>query len=222
MTKKNKSISDPDEKIQDAQDLPAEKPEEAPPEEGAAAEADAASHVGEEESAAEDAATPGEPDSLEEQLKAARDESRHNHERYLRTVADWENYRRRMTREKEELRQHSIAGLLEEFLPVLDNLDLGLQSAASHPEAANVAQGFQMVADQIRGILERSGVQMIDPQGEPMDPHKHESLSHQPDEEVREGHVVQVIRKGYSLNGKLLRPASVIVSSGPPESDDKT
>lgn len=155
--------------------------------------------------------------SLEDQLVAAKEEGRQHHERYLRTVADWENYRRRMTREKEELRLHSVSGLLEEFLPVLDNLDLGLQTAANHPEAANVAQGFQMVADQIRGILERNGVKEIDPAGEAFDPHKHEALTHQPHDEIPEGHVVQVVRKGYSLNERLLRPASVTVSSGPAE-----
>jgi molecular chaperone GrpE len=163
-----------------------------------------------------------EEDSLQKELMAARDESRQNHERYLRAVADWENYRRRVAREKDELRQHVVSGLVEEFLPVLDNLDLGLQTAANHPEAANVAKGFQMVADQIRGILEQNGVTSIDPTGEAFDPHQHESLSQQPHPDVPEGHVVQVIRKGYKLNTRLLRPASVVVSSGPLAAGDES
>jgi molecular chaperone GrpE len=179
---------------------------------------------GEQDAAARDAeagAAPEQADSqasLEDQLAAAREESRQNHERYLRTVADWENYRRRMTREKEELRQFAIGNLLEDFLPVLDNLSLGLQSAANHPEAANVTAGFQMVADQIRTLLERNGLEEVNPAGEAFDPHKHESLTHQPHDEIPEGHVVQVIRKGYTLNGRLLRPAAVLVSSGPAQS----
>ncbi len=152
--------------------------------------------------------------SIEDQLAQAKEEGRQNYERYLRTVADWENYRRRVTREKEELRVHAISGLLEDFLPVLDNLELGLKTAANHPEAENVAQGFSMVADQIRSTLQRNGVTEINPAGESFDPHVHESLNHQPHDEIPEGHVVQVIRKGYSLNGRLLRPASVVVSSG--------
>lgn len=166
-----------------------------------------------EERAAETAST--EEFTVEEQLAQAKEESRQNQERYLRTVADWENYRRRMTREKEELRQHVTAGLVEEFLPVLDNIALGLQTAANHPEAENVTKGFAMVADQIRSILERNGVTEINPEGEVFDPHAHESLSHQAHDEIPEGNVAQVIRKGYSLNGRLLRPASVVVSSGP-------
>ncbi|HLS27822.1 MAG TPA: nucleotide exchange factor GrpE, partial [Opitutales bacterium] len=133
-----------------------------------------------------------EPLTIEAQLEQAKEESRKNHERYLRAVADWENYRRRMTREKEELRKHVTASLIEEFLPVLDNLALGLQTAANHPEAKNVAQGFAMVGDQIRAIFEQNGVSEIDPLGEPFDPHQHEAMAHQPDDTVAEGHVMQV------------------------------
>lgn len=177
-----------------------------------------------EQSAEESAVNPEEQasSSIEEELARAKDESRQNYELYLRTVADWENYRRRMTREKEELRQHVLAGLLEEFLPVLDNLGLGLQTAANHPEAEKVVQGFSMVADQIRGILEKNGVSEINPEGEPFDPHSHESLTHQPHADVPEGQVAQVIRRGYSLNGRLLRPASVVVSSGPAAETEET
>lgn len=198
MTKKNESISDKN-----------EKPEEQVAE-NAAGGSDPEAPVAEEASS-----------SAAEQLAAAQEESRQHYERYLRSVADLENYRRRATREREELRRASVSGLLEEFLPVLDNLDLGLQTAANHPEAANVAQGFEMVADQIRAILERQGVQEIHPQGEAFDPHKHESLTHQPHDEIPDGHVVQVIRKGYSLNERLLRPASVVVSSGPAEGGEQ-
>ncbi len=157
----------------------------------------------------------GGENSLEKDLQVAREEARVNHERYLRTVADWENYRRRMTREKEELRQFALEGLLEDFLPVLDNFRLGLQSAESQPEAAGVTEGFKMVANQIHGLLEKNGLTEINPESGEFDPHQHESVSHQPHDEIPDGHVVQVIRKGYSLNGRLLRPATVIVSSGP-------
>src|SRR5690625_5149566 len=165
-----------------------------------------------EESAAESSA---ESVSLEDQLEQAKEESRENYERYLRTVADWENYRRRMTREKEELRQLATASLIEEFLPVVDNLALGLETAANHPEAKEVAAGFAMVGNQIRAIFEQNGVTEIDPLGEAFDPHHHEAMAHQPSDEVPEGDVFQVIRKGYLMNGRLLRAASVLVSSGP-------
>ncbi len=159
--------------------------------------------------------------SLEEQLERAREESRQNQERYLRAIADWENFRRRTVREKDELRQHVIGGLLEDFLPVLDNLELGLQTAANHPEAENVAKGFALVAEQIRSVLERHGLTEIQAEGQVFDPHAHESLSYQPHDEIEEGRIVQVIRKGYALNGRLLRAAAVVVSSGPAADDKK-
>lgn len=153
--------------------------------------------------------------SLEYQLEAAREESRTNHERYLRSVADLENYRRRMIREKEELRKFALEGIMEDFLPVIDNFALGLQSAEKVTSTASVTEGFKMVADQIKSLLERNGLVEIDPQGQPFDPHQHEAVSYQPHEEILEDHVTNVVRKGYSLNGRLLRPASVVVSSGP-------
>lgn len=201
MTKKKDSVAEENQKTQSPENH-AGRDESANP---SAAEA----------SAGEESSPSGEP-STEDQLQAALEEIRQHQERHLRSVADFENYRRRIAREKDELRQFAVSGLIEEFLPVLDNLALGLQSAANHPEAAGVAQGFQMVADQIRSILERNGLKEINPEGEAFDPHQHESLTQQPHEEIPEGHVIQVIRKGYSLNGRLLRPASVLVSSGPP------
>lgn len=205
MTKKNKSTLDENE-VKQASGQP----------EAAGVEPEAVETPGDEvaEAPVDTAANDAAGASLGEQLEAAREESRLNHERYLRAVADWENYRRRMTREKEELRQIAVSGLVEQFLPVLDNLDIGLKSAANHPEAAKVTEGFQMVADQIVGILEQNGVKTVAPEGEAFDPHHHEALSHHPHDEVPEGHVVQVVRKGYLLNGRLLRPASVTVSSG--------
>lgn len=154
--------------------------------------------------------------SLEEQLAAAREEARRNYEKYLRAVADWENYRRRMTREKDELRQYAVGSFIEELLPVLDNLELGLQTAANHPEAAAVMEGFRMVADQINRLMGERGLATVNPVGEPFDPHQHESVACQPDPEKPEGVVTNVVRPGYFLNGRLLRPASVVVSSGPP------
>src|SRR5690625_7627543 len=113
-----------------------------------------------------------------------------------------------MTREKEELRKHVTASLIEEFLPVLDNLALGLQTAANHPEAKNVAQGFALVGDQIRAIFEQNGVSEIDPPGEPLDPHQREAMAHQPDDSVAAGHVMHVVRSGYAMDARVQRAAT--------------
>lgn len=160
------------------------------------------------------ASEPAKP-SLEEQLAAAKKEAAGNYDRYLRAVADLENFRRRVTREKDELRQFAAVNLLQHLLPVLDNLQLGLAAARQQADATNVIDGIAMVLEQFKSMLGRHGLKAVDPVGQEFDPHLHESLSHQPSPEVPEEHVLQVVRVGYTFHGRLLRPASVVLSSGP-------
>ncbi len=157
---------------------------------------------------------PAEP-SVEEELQAAREESKTHYDQYIRSVAELENYRRRSLREKEETRKYATSSLLQDLLPVLDNFELGLQSAENHPEAKGIAQGFEMVHQQIKSILKEHGVEEINPEGKTFDPHRHESTGYEPNEEAGEGEVIRVARKGYALNDRLLRPAMVVVSAGP-------
>ena len=151
----------------------------------------------------------------EEQLAAAKKEAADNYDHYLRAVADLENYRRRVTREKDELRQHAAVNLLQHLLPVLDTLQLSLAAARQQTDAKSITDGVAMVLEQFRGVLSRHGLKEVNPVGQKFDPHLHESLSHQPSPEVPEEHVLQVVRTGYTLHGRLLRAASVILSSGP-------
>src|SRR5580692_7091714 len=153
--------------------------------------------------------------SLADQLAAAKKEAAENHDRYLRAVADLENFRRRTVREKEELRLYSASRLLEDLLPALDNLGLGL-AAARQPKAdlKALAGGVELVQQQLKGALAAHGLKEINPAGQAFDPHQHEALSHKASADVKAEHVLSVVRTGYSLNGRLLRPASVIVSSG--------
>jgi molecular chaperone GrpE len=150
-----------------------------------------------------------------EQLAAAKKEAADNHDRYLRAVADLENFRRRTVREKDELRLFAASRLLEDLLPALDNLALGL-AASRQPKAdlKGLADGVELVQQQLKGALANHGLKEINPAGQPFDPHQHEALSHEPSADVKSEHVLSVVRTGYSLNGRLLRPASVIVSSG--------
>ena len=165
--------------------------------------------------AAADDAAPAEP-TLEEQLAAAKEEASENYRNYLRAVADLDTYRRRVMREKEELRQYATAGLLEAFLPVYDNLALGLMSAEQSADPKVVMQGIQMVLSQFKSLLEENGITEICPaKGDNFDPNKEEAFQTQPSAEVEEGKVLAVMRKGFSLNGRLIRPASVVVSGGP-------
>jgi len=161
------------------------------------------------------AAAPAPGPTPAEQLAAAKQEAAANYDRYLRAVADLENYRRRVTREKDELRHSAAAGLLQHLLPVLDNLQLAVAAARQEAAAGKIADGVAMVLEQFRGALERHGLKELNPLGQKFDPHQHESLSHQASPTVPEEHVLQVVRVGYTLHGRLVRPASVVLSSGP-------
>jgi molecular chaperone GrpE len=151
-------------------------------------------------------------------LAAAKKEAADNLDRYLRAVADLENFRRRTVRDKEELRLFASSRLLEDLLPALDNLGLGL-AAARQPNAdlKALAGGVELVQQQLKAVLASHGLKEINPVGLEFDPHQHEALSHQASKEVKAERVLTVVRTGYSLNGRLLRPASVIVSSGTQE-----
>lgn len=157
--------------------------------------------------------------ALGEQLEDARAKAAENHDRYLRSVADLENFRRRSVREREELRQFATASLVEDLLPILDNLGLGIASARQQSDSNAIADGMTMVLDQFKGVLNRAGLVEIHPKpGDEFDPHRHESIAHQPSADVPAESILNVIRTGYSLNGRLLRAASVVLSSGPTES----
>ena len=149
-------------------------------------------------------------------LAAAKKEAADNYDRYVRAVADMENLRRRAVREKDELRSFAIGRVLEDLLPVLDNLALGL-NASRQPGAdlKTLTGGVDMVLTQFKSALASHGLKEINPAGQAFDPHQHEAISHQADPKVPEEHVLVVVRTGFSLNGRLLRPASVVVSSGP-------
>ena len=160
-------------------------------------------------------ASPAQADAL----AAAKKEAADNHDRYLRAVADLENFRRRSVREKDDLRLFAASKLLEELLPALDNLGLGL-AAARQPNAdlKALAGGVELVQQQMKSVLASHGLKEINPMGLAFDPHQHEALSHMPSADVKAEHVLNVVRTGYTLNGRLLRPASVVVSSGKAQS----
>ena len=166
--------------------------------------------------AAPDPAVPPPVNPTEAALVAAKAEAAANYDKFMRTAADLENFRRRTVREKDELRQLATSRVLEDLLPVVDNLSLGL-AAAKQPNAdlKTLVGGIDMVLAQLRSTLGNLGLKEINPAGQAFDPHQHESISHQPSDEVKEEHVLTVVRTGYSLNGRLLRPAAVVLSSGP-------
>jgi len=172
-------------------------------------EAEAAEVV--EETAAETEAPIAEATPLEN----AEAEAAEMKSRWLLSVADMENYRKRIGREKQDIIRAAGASVIESLLPILDNMKLGLQAAENHPEAKDVTLGFKMVDDQLKRALSEQGLEELIPDGEAFDPNFHECISHQSSSEVEEDKVIQTVRAGYRLNDRLIRAASVIVSSGP-------
>lgn len=168
----------------------------------------------------DEASTPdGEMQDLYRKLDEAVAQANDLREKHLRSVADLDNFRRRVAREKEDIRRYAIEGLVESLLPTLDNLTLGLKSARDHhPEAKGVIDGIDMVASQFMLVLKEHGVEPLEPQaGEAFDPDKHECMAQEPHDSLPEGQIINLIRSGYMLKDRLLRAASVIVSSGPKE-----
>jgi molecular chaperone GrpE len=118
-------------------------------------------------------------------------------------------------REKDELRQFATAGVVEDIIPILDNLSLGLAAARQQTDVKPIVDGIGLVLEQFKSTLAKHGLKEINPQGQAFDHNLHDCISHQPSADIPEEKVSQVVRLGYSLNGRLLRPASVVVSSGP-------
>jgi molecular chaperone GrpE len=162
------------------------------------------------------AAAEGSTAELAAQLEAAKAEAAANYDKFMRTAADLENFRRRTVREKDDLRATATGRVLEDIFPVMDTLAMAI-NAAKQPNAdvKSLVGGVEMVLAQLKTALANHGLKEINPANQAFDPHQHEAISHQPSKDVKEEHVLNVVRTGYSLNGRLLRPASVVVSSGP-------
>ena len=137
-------------------------------------------------------------------------------DRHLRLQADFDNFRKRTQRERSELQVRATEDLAAELLPVLDNFELGLRTSATLHAAPAVRDGFQMVFDQLQAVLRKVGVIPFEASG-PFDPHLHEAVTHAPSAEHPADTIVTQLRRGYRLGDKLLRPAQVVVSSGPPD-----
>jgi molecular chaperone GrpE len=135
----------------------------------------------------------------------------------LRAAADLDNYRKRVSRERDESVKYANTAFLERLIPILDNFELGLQAARNAPEAAPIVAGLSMVYKQLQDFLSNSGVETIDATGQTFDPNLHEALAQEENHEVPEGYVIRQVRKGYRLRDRLLRPANVVVSKGSPQ-----
>jgi len=138
-------------------------------------------------------------------------------DRLLRTTADFENFKKRAAREKQDAIKFANEGLLQKLIPVLDNFDMALSAAqnAQADGAQSLHTGINMIYQQLKNLLVETGLEEVDAAGKRFDPNLHEAVSQKETADVPEGQVVEQLRKGYKLRERLLRPASVIVAKSP-------
>ena len=156
------------------------------------------------------------PEQIEElKTKAARAED--NWDRLVRLTADFDNFKKRAAKERQDATKFANEALLERLVPVLDNFDMALTAGGgANPLSAEALQkGVTMIFNQFKTAMQESGLEEIDAMGKPFDPNWHEAVSQQESSEAPEGQVLQQLRKGYKLRERLVRPATVIVAKKP-------
>lgn len=149
-----------------------------------------------------------------DELRRVKAEIDHLREMYLRKLAEFDNYRKRIDRERQELRRTAAERLVSELLPVLDNFERAVQHA-EESEPAAFREGVAMIARQFADILQRSGLETVDPTGQRFDPELHEAVQRIEGSEYAPGSIVGVFSRGYLFGGRLVRPAMVAVAVEP-------
>lgn len=166
-------------------------------------------------------ATPAAPTPAElDELKAQAAKANENWERLLRCTADFDNYKKRAAREKQDAIKFANEGLMQKLIPVLDNFEAALNAVQTggQENAQSLLTGVSMIHQQLKSVLTEAGLEEVEAHGKPFDPNFHEAVSQAESAEHPEGHVMQQLRRGYRLRERLLRPATVIVAKAPAQS----
>ena len=192
----------------EVKDQPDEEPD-VPPEAGPEAPAVEASEEEAAEPAPEEAEVEAEPTDLERALAEAEE----NQNRYLRTAAELDNFRKRTVRIRAETRDDTLRDMLLQVAPLLDNFRRALGQEASDPGA--LREGIEIIYRQFNEILAGYGLEEIEAEGQAFDPNQHEAMLQMPSEEHPPGTVMQEMEKGYKLNDRVIRPTRVVVSTAP-------
>lgn len=170
--------------------------------------------------AAEQNAQPSEVETLRQQLAQAEKQAAENWDKCLRATAELENVRRRVERDSATQRKFALEGILTDLLAVTDSLELALKAVAEESDEVRAhLEGLQLTHRQFWSVLERNGMSVVDPAGQPFDPDQHQAVSMQETSRTPPNQVVNVMQKGYRLHDRLLRPAMVVVSKAPTAGD---
>jgi molecular chaperone GrpE len=151
---------------------------------------------------------------LQQALAQSEERAKNHWDQYLRAVADVENIRRRAQKDVEAAHRYGADKLAQELLPVRDSLELAVENA-DRADAASLAAGQEATLKLLAKAFEKLGITEINPLGEPFDPNKHEAMLAQPSDTAEPNSVLKVVQRGYEMNGRLLRPARVIVAKAP-------
>ncbi len=152
---------------------------------------------------------------LEAALARAEQEAAEQREAMLRMHAEMENLRKRLIRDLERSQKRALEGIMNDLLPVRDSLEKGLQAAEEEASLESLKEGKALIKRMLEKVMSDHGLEEIDPAGELFNPELHEAMSLIPSPQHKENEVIDVIQKGYRLNERLIRPARVVVSSGP-------
>lgn len=152
-------------------------------------------------------------DPVEKALAEERAKYEEMKDRFLRSQADFDNYRKRMQKEREEMAKYASRSLLEKLLPAIDNLERAIDSSKQSESFEMLAQGVEMVYRQIMDALREEGAVPLETVGKPFDPHFHQAVMQEESDQYESGIVIEEFQKGYMLKDKLIRPAMVKVST---------
>jgi molecular chaperone GrpE len=151
---------------------------------------------------------------LLKKLSETQEEAQNNYDLYMRTYAEMENIKKRGIKEREELGKYANESLIKEILPVIDNLEKAISHARDDENSSALVEGLELTRDALMKTLEKAGLEEVEAFGKSFDPNFHEAVSKQKDDTVAPGHVMIELQKGYVLNGRLIRPSKVVISSG--------
>ena len=159
-------------------------------------------------------------DVLESELERVRAEAAEMKATAQRLQAEFENFRKRMAREREDERNRAAERVVAELLPALDNLERAIDHTTAGGDLKHLLGGVEAVYKQVLGVLAKEGATPIDPFGQPFDPMKHHAVAQKEDPDVPDGTVIEVYQKGYEMHGRVVRSAMVVVSTGGPSAKE--
>lgn len=152
-------------------------------------------------------------ETLQQQLAEAQQLAASNLDKAMRIQAEMENLKKRVQKDLDDERKYGLSKFAKELLSVVDSLELGIQAANSDlPEVVKLREGSELTVKQFEAVFAKFNIEAIDPVNQPFNPELHQAMVMQPSTTVEPGHVITVFQKGYILNGRLLRPAMVVVA----------